>query len=84
MKKKNHKQRKQRKSERRLDRSVNTKRSKSSGNKTAESAARPWLRIVASGADEELQDNYPRGSLSHRNGRRQPRDLDLYIPEDNS
>ena len=44
----------------------------------------PWLRIVPTGIEDELSTDAGRGLSPLRSGRRQPRDLDLYIPEDNS
>jgi hypothetical protein len=44
----------------------------------------PWLRIVPTGLEDEPRAEDFREFFSHRNGRRQPRDLDLYTPEDKS
>ncbi len=42
-----------------------------------------WLRILPIGIEDDAPAELARGMFSHRNGRRQPRDLDLYIPEEN-
>ena len=43
-----------------------------------------WLRMVPTAIEDDLSSDASRGLFSLRNGRRQPRDLELYIPEDNS
>ena len=40
--------------------------------------------MVSNEMDDEPRAGNVRDFLSRRNGRRQPRDLDLYIPEDKS
>src|SRR4029077_5850727 len=82
MKKKNRKQRKRRRSARHEVRAVQAKRRKSVQKRKVESASPPWLQIVSSGTEDDTSTNVSRELFSPRNGRRQPRDLDLYIPED--
>jgi hypothetical protein len=81
MKKKNRKQRKRWNSARHDVRAVRAKRRKSVKKKKVESASAPWLRIVPPGIEDDPSPDFSRGPFSQRNGRRQPRDLDLYIPE---
>ena len=81
MKKKNRKQRKRRQAARREGRAVQAKRRKSVQKKKVESASTPWLRIAPTGIEDDPSSDVSRGLFSDRNGRRQPRDLDLYIPE---
>jgi hypothetical protein len=84
MKNKNRRQRKRRRSARRDARSVCSKRRKSAHKNYLEREQSPWLRIVPSGVEDELSTDAGRGLFPLRNGRRQPRDLDFYIPENNS
>jgi hypothetical protein len=81
MKKKNRKQRKRKQFARHELRAVHAKRRESTKKKIVEYASPPWLRIVPSGIEDDPSTHVPRGLASLRNGRRQPRDLDLYIPE---
>jgi hypothetical protein len=84
MKRKKRKQGKNRGPARREVRTVRAKRRGSVEKNKGERASTPWLRIVPSGIDDEPRADDFREFSSHRNGRRQPRDLDLYVPEDNS
>jgi hypothetical protein len=84
MKKKNHKPSKRRRAARRGARDGQTRQSGRLGKNKSEAATPPWLRIVPSTSDDEPRDDDFREFASHRNGRRQPRDLDLYLPEENS
>jgi hypothetical protein len=81
MKKKNRKQRKRRQAARHEVRAVQAKRRKSVQKKKVESMSTPWLRIVPSAIEDDPGTDVSSGVSSNRNGRRQPRDLDLYIPE---
>jgi len=84
MKKNNRRQRKRRRSARRDARAVISKRCKSARKNYLERAQSPWLRIVPSGVVDERSTDAGRGLFPLRNGRRQPRDLDFDIAEDNS
>ena len=66
------------------ERTVHAKRHASVERKDVGSASPPWLRILSTDAEDVPSSDVSRGLFSHRNSRRQPRDLDLYIPEDNS
>ena len=81
MKKKNRKQRKRRQVARHAMRAVQAKRRKSVQKKKVESVSTPWLRIVPSSIEDDPSTDVSGELSSRRNGRRQPRDLDLYIPE---
>jgi hypothetical protein len=83
MKKKNRTQRKRRQSARHEIRAVHAKRRGSAQKKKVECASPPWLRIVPSAIEDDPSTNVSRGFFSLRNGKRQTRDLDLYIPESN-
>jgi hypothetical protein len=63
---------------------VHAKRRESAHGTDVECAPTPWLRIVPTAIEDDPSMDAGRGLFSLRNGRRQPRDLDLYIPEDNS
>jgi len=82
MKKKKRKQRKHRQSARHDARAVPARRRESAKKKKVECASPPWLRIVSSGIEDDSRTDVSGGLFSLRNGGRQPRDLDLYIPED--
>jgi hypothetical protein len=84
MKNKNRRQRKRRRSARRDARSASSKRLKCARKNYLERAQSPWLRIVPSAVEDELSTDAGRGLFPPGNGRRQPRDLDFYIPENNS
>jgi hypothetical protein len=84
MKKKKRKQRKRSQSARHEVRAVQAKRRESVPEKKVPSASQPWLRVVSASIEDDPSADVSRGAFSHRNGRRRPRDLDLYIPEDNS
>jgi hypothetical protein len=84
MKKKNRKQRKRGQAARHKVGAVHTKRRKSVQEKKIESASPPWLRILSTIIEDDSSTEVSRGLFSHRNGRRQPRDLDLYTPEHDS
>jgi hypothetical protein len=49
--------------------------------KKVESASPQWLRILSTRIEDDSSTDVSRGLFTHRNGRRQPRDLDLYTPE---
>jgi hypothetical protein len=84
MKKKNRKQRKRRQTGRHEDRAVHAKRRAGVEKQNSGSASPPWLRILSTAAEDGQSSDASRGLFSLRNGRRQLRDLDLYIPKDNS
>jgi hypothetical protein len=84
VKKKNRKQRKRKKFARHELRAVHAKRRGSVPKKKVERASTPWLRILSAGIEDDPTATVSRGPVSHRNGRRRPRDLDLYISKDNS
>jgi hypothetical protein len=81
MKKKNSKRRMRRHSARHEVRAVHAKRRESLKQRKVEVASTPWLRIVPTAVEDDLSTEVSGGFFSHRNGRRQPRDLDLYAPE---
>ena len=83
MNQKKRKQRKRRKSIRHEVRAAHAKRRHSPKPKKIERVSPPWLRMVPTSMEDELSSTTSRGFVSNRNGRRQPRDLDLYIPENN-
>jgi hypothetical protein len=83
VKKKNRNQRKRRRPARHEARAVQAKPRKGATKKKVELASPPWLRISPNDIEEDTRTDVSRRLLSLRNGRRQPRDLDLYIPEDN-
>jgi len=82
MKKKIGKQGKQRVPARHEVRTVHAKRRRTVKKKKIELVAAPWLRIVPNGREDEPGAEDFREPFSRRNGRRQPRDLDLYTPGD--
>lgn len=82
MKKKNRTQRNRRRSGRHEVRAVHTKSCGRAPKKKIECASTPWLRIVPSGTEDDPISNASRGFFPLRSGKRQPRDLDLYMPED--
>jgi hypothetical protein len=81
MKKKDQSQRKRRQSARRELRVVHAKRRGNARKKKVECASPPWLRIVPSAIEDDPTTNVSRELFLLRKGRRQPRDLDLFIPE---
>jgi hypothetical protein len=83
VKKKNRNQRKRRRPARHEARAAQAKPRKGATKKKVELASTPWLRISPNDIEEDTRTDVSRRLLSQRNGRRQPRDLDLYIPEDN-
>jgi hypothetical protein len=83
MKKKNRSQRKCRRTARPEAKGVRAKRRERAEKLIVMRGSTPWLRIVPTGIEDELSTDAGRGLFSLRNGRRQPRDLDLFIPEDN-
>jgi hypothetical protein len=78
------KKRKRSQSARHEARAVTAKRRKSVKKKKVECVSTPWLRIVPNGIEGDPRTEASRGFFTQRNGRRQPQDLDLYIPENNS
>jgi hypothetical protein len=84
MKKKKREQRKRKQFARHQLRVVHAKRRGSMPKKKVERASTPWLRIVPSAIEDDPSTDVSRGLFSLRNGRRQPRDQDLYIREDSS
>ena len=84
MKAKKRKQLKRTRSTRHELRAVHAKRRPRRKTKNSGAASSPWLRMVPTNIEDEPGADVVRGFLSNRNGRRQPRDLDLYIPEDRS
>ncbi|MGA7796741.1 MAG: hypothetical protein WCA19_27240 [Candidatus Acidiferrales bacterium] len=84
VKNKNRKHRKRRQSARLEGRAVHAKRRGSVRKKKVKRASPPWLRVLSGGIEDDPSTNVSGGLFSLRNGRRQRRDLDLYIPEDNS
>lgn len=82
MKKIVRRQRKRRRSARHEVRAVHAKRRESAPKKKIERASTPWLRIVPAGTEDDPIPNGSRGIFPLHSGRRQPHDLDLYIPED--
>jgi hypothetical protein len=84
MKKKDRKQRKHKQFARHELQAVHAKRRGSVKKKKVKRASPPWLRILSGGIEDDPSENVSRGLFSLRNGRRQPRDQDLYIPEDSS
>jgi len=83
MKKKKRKVSKRRTHARHEARASDAKRRESVKKKKVEGVSPPWLRIVPSGIEDDPNTDVSRRLFSLRNGRRQPRDLDLYKPEDN-
>jgi hypothetical protein len=83
MKQKNSKRRKPQRTARRKTRAGYGKRGESRQNARVECVATPWLRMVPAAIEDELSTDISNRFLSPRNGRRQARDLDLYVPEDN-
>lgn len=84
MKKKIRRQRKRNQPARHGERAAHAKQRKKRKAEDDEPGLPPWLRILPHGSEDEPSTDVSKGSFSLRNGRRQPRDLDLYIPEDNS
>ena len=84
MKNKNRKGGKHRRTARHGARTAHAKRRRSVKKTKGDRAPAPWLRMVSNEMDDEPRAGNVRDFLSRRNGRRQPRDLDLYIPEDKS
>jgi hypothetical protein len=84
MKKKARKRGKNRAPARHVVRTIHAKRRRSVKKKRGEPASTPWLRIVPTGSEDEPRAEDFREFFSHRNGRRQPRDLDFFTPEDKS
>jgi hypothetical protein len=84
MKKKNRNRRKVRKPVRREKRTVQADERDGVQNSNAQHAATPWLRMVSNEGEDDPRAEAGRGFRAPRNGRRQPRDLDLYTPEGNS
>src|SRR5258707_12861764 len=84
MKRKNRKQVKHRRPARRQAQSVRANRRRGAKKNKGDRASTPWLRIVPTGIDDEPSAENFREFSSHRNGRRQPRALDLYTPDDKS
>jgi hypothetical protein len=82
VKKKNRKQRKRRQSAPHKARAIPAKRRETVKKKKIERASTPWLRVLSTGIEDDPRAVVSRELLSQRNGRRRPRDLDLYIPED--
>jgi hypothetical protein len=82
MKKKNRSQRKRRRAARPEAKGVRAKRRERAQKLIVMRGSAPWLRIMPTGIEDELSTDAGRGLFSLRNGRRQPRDLDLYIPGD--
>jgi hypothetical protein len=70
-------------STRREVRSAHAKPRQIRKNKKDPSESIAWLRILPLGIEDDPPTDFARGLFSLRNGRRQPRDLDLYIPEEN-
>ena len=83
MKKKNGKQRKRRQSARHEVRAVQARLRKNVEKKKVECASTPWLRIVPDRIEDDAGKKAPRGLFALSNGRRQPLDTDVYIPENN-
>ncbi len=81
MKKKTRNQRKLRKSARHEVPTVHAKRRGNAQKKKIKCPSTPWLRIVPSAIEDDPSTDVSRRLFSLRKGRRQPRDLDLYIPE---
>jgi hypothetical protein len=81
MKMKKSRIRKRRPSARRKVRIFLRKRRETADMDNGAPALTPWLRIVPNGIGDDPSAEVPRGLLTLRNGRRQPRDLDMYIPE---
>jgi len=84
MKSKNRKHVKHRRPARHEVLSVRANRRRGAKKNKVERTSTTWLRIVPTGIDDEPSAEKFRDFSSHRNGRRQPQDLDLYTPEDNS
>jgi hypothetical protein len=84
MKKKIRTRRKHERPPRREAKAVHAKRRESEKKKKLASTSTPWLRVMPSAIDGDPRTDAGRGLFPLRNGRRQPRDVDLYIPEGNS
>ena len=84
MKSKNRKHVKHRRPARRKVQSIRANLRRDAKKNKVERASTPWLRIVPTGIDDEPIAEKFADYSSHRNGRRQPQDLDLYTPENNS
>jgi hypothetical protein len=82
VKKKNLKQRKRRQSAQYKARAVQAKRRESVKKKKVECVSPPWLRVLSNGIEDDPRTYVSRELFSQRNGRRRPRDLDLYRSED--
>jgi hypothetical protein len=83
MKKKSLKRQNRNHSARHEARSDHAKRQQPRKKKKDPSASTLWLRILPTGIEDDRPTDFARGLFSDRNGRRQPRDLDLYIPGSN-
>jgi hypothetical protein len=81
MKKNNRRQRKRRRTPRQEARGARAHPRARAQKQIVMRGSTPWLRILPAGIEDELSADAGRGLLSLRNGRRQPRDLDLYVPE---
>jgi hypothetical protein len=84
MKKKTRSSRKRRQTARHVVRTSHPKRRENSKRNRNDTAPAPWLRMMPSETDDEPRAEDFRNFFLPRNGRRQPRDLDLYIPESKS
>jgi hypothetical protein len=83
MKKRHGRQRKRKQSARHEQRAVNATQRKGVEKTKPERVSTPWLRILPAAIEDDASKEAPRGLFSLRNGRRQPLDMDVYIPEDN-
>jgi hypothetical protein len=77
------KKKKRRQPARREAHAVHAKLRESVKQEEVEPASTAWLRMVPNGVEDDPSANTSRGRLPLRNGKRQPRDLDLYTPEHN-
>jgi hypothetical protein len=82
MKKKARKKAKHRRTTRHALRTIPAKRSLGEDHSEAKHSSTPWLRMIPYGMEDEPRTDDYREFFSQRNGRRQPRDVDVYIPED--
>jgi hypothetical protein len=80
MKKKNRKRAKQQRTARHEIRATHAKRRENQNGHNGKAPAAPWLRILPTALDDELDAEEFRESAARRNGRRQPQDVDLYTP----
>ena len=81
MSKKTRKLQRHKRSARRESRSARPARRDRASRNNAASTSTAWLQIAPLVMEEDPAVNSSRGFFLHRNGRRQPADLDLYIPE---